>query len=256
MKQVTKIVIVHELLAQDVPKSHIAKQLGVSRRTVIRWTQSIQEHGSLEAFLGYYQQAKKGPRRKRKTDALLKRRIWALREKHYDCCGQKIQYFLEKEYGVQVSVTTIYKVLSEKYQLQSKWKKNQKRGPVPHARAPREVIQMDTVDFGGVFAFTAIDIYSKESDVLLRPSLEAADGQAFLLACMPDVLLVSSTLFKLMAAANSKKSSRTRSPTSACATALPDLTRRMSKHLSRVSTALFVRSVWDGSNIPLPISLN
>ena len=185
MKQVTKIVIVHELLAQDVPKSHIAKQLGVSRRTVIRWTQSIQEHGSLEAFLGYYQQAKKGPRRKRKTDALLKRRIWALREKHYDCCGQKIQYFLEKEYGVQGSVITIYKVLSEKYELRSKWKKNQKRGPVPHARAPREVIQMDTVDFGGVFAFTAIDIYSKESDVLLRPSLEAADGQAFLLACMP-----------------------------------------------------------------------
>jgi len=185
MNQVTKIVIAYELLAQDVPKSHIAEHLGVSRRTVIRWAQSIEKSGSLATFLDEYQQAKRGARKKRKIDALLKRRIWAIREKHHDCCGQKIQYFLEKDYGVRVSVTTIYKVLSEKYELRSKWKKNQKRGPVPNAQAPREVVQMDTVDFGNVFAFTAIDIYSKECDVLLRPSLEAADGQAFLHACMP-----------------------------------------------------------------------
>lgn len=30
---------------------------------------------------------------------------------------------------------------------------------------------MDTVDFGEVFAFTGIDLYSKEADVLLGPSL-------------------------------------------------------------------------------------
>jgi len=181
----TKITIAWELLDQGIPKSHIAKHLDVSRRTIIRWSQAIQDHGDLQTFLNYSHQAKKGPRKKRKIDAILKRRIWAIREKHHDCCGQKIQYFLKKEYGVQVSVTTIYKVLSEKYQLRPKWKKNQKRGPVPHAQAPREVIQMDTVDFGAVFAFTAIDIYSKECDVLLRPSLEAIDGQAFLYACMP-----------------------------------------------------------------------
>jgi len=181
----TKITIAWELLEQGIPKRRIAKHLDISRRTIIRWSQAIQDHGDLQTFLNYYHQAKKGPRKKRKIDAILKRRIWAIREKHHDCCGQKIQYFLKKEYGVQVSVTTIYKVLSEKYQLRPKWKKNQKRGPVPHAQAPREVIQMDTVDFGAVFAFTAIDIYSKECDVLLRPSLEAIDGQAFLYACMP-----------------------------------------------------------------------
>ena len=185
MKQVTKIVMAYELLTQDVPKSHIAKHLGISRRTVIRWAQSIEKRGSLEAFLEDYQQAKKSPRKKRKTDAVLKRRIWALREKHHGCCGQKIQYFLEKDYGVQVSVTTIYKILGEKYEIRSKWKKNQKRGHVPSAQAPREVIQMDTVLFGNVFAFTSVDIFSKESDVLLRPSLEAIDGQVFLQTCMP-----------------------------------------------------------------------
>ena len=44
---------------------------------------------------------------------------------------------------------------------------------------------MDTVDFGDVFAFTAVDIFSKESSVLLRPALEAADGQTFIHYCLP-----------------------------------------------------------------------
>jgi transposase len=180
----TKITIAWELLEQGIPKSHIAKHLGVSRRTIIRWTQAIQEHGDLQSFLEHYQQAKTGSRQKRKTDAILKRRIWGIREKHHQCCGQKIQYFLEKEYDTQVSVTTIYKVLSEKYQLRSKWQKNKLRGPVPAAESARKVVQMDTVLFGDVFAFTAIDIYTRESDVLLRPTLEATDGKAFLDCCM------------------------------------------------------------------------
>jgi len=182
----TKIILAHELLEQGISKTRIAQRLNVSRRTVIRWAQAIEQHGGLEAFLEHYQQAKKGSRRKRKSDAILKRRVWALREKYHQCCGQKIQYFLQKEYQIDVSVTTIYKILSEKYKLRSRWQKNQKRGPIPTAQAARQVVQMDTVVFGDVFAFTAIDIFSKESAVLLRPALEAADGQAFLHNCMPE----------------------------------------------------------------------
>lgn len=181
----TKIILAHELLAEGISKSHIAKHLGVSRRTIIRWAKAIEEHGNLDAFLAHHAQAKKGSRQKRKIDAVLKRRIWALREEHHQCCGQKIQYFLDKEYDQQVSVTTIYKVLSEKYQLRSKWQKNTPRGAVPKAEAARQVVQMDTVLFGSVFAFTAVDIYSKECDVLLRPALGAIDGKAFLEHCMP-----------------------------------------------------------------------
>ena len=180
----TKITMAWELLEQGIPKSHIAKHLGVSRRTIIRWSQAIQGHGDLQSFLDHYQQAKKGSRQKRKIDAILKCHIWAIREKHHQCCGQKIQYFLEKEYGMPVSVTTIYKVLSEKYQLRSKWRKNKPRGPVPAAKSARQVVQMDTVLFGDVFAFTAIDIFTRESDISLRSSLEAVDGKAFLDRCM------------------------------------------------------------------------
>jgi len=181
----TKITIAWELLEQEISKSHIAKYLGVSRRTIIRWSQAIQEHGDLQSFLDHYHRAKKGSRQNRKTDAILKRRIWAIREKYHQCCGQKIQYFLEKEYETQVSVTTIYKVLSEKYKLRSKWQKNKPRGPIPVAKSAREVLQMDTVLFGDVFAFTAIDIFTRESDVLLRSSLESVDGKTFLDHCMP-----------------------------------------------------------------------
>ncbi len=66
----TKIAIAWELLEQEIPKSHIAKHLGVSRRTIIRWSQAIQEHGDLHSFLDHYLQAKKGSRQKRKIDDL------------------------------------------------------------------------------------------------------------------------------------------------------------------------------------------
>ena len=36
-----------------------------------------------------------------------------------------------------------------------------------------------------VFAFTAVDIFSREADVLLRPSLLAVDGEAFLKFTLP-----------------------------------------------------------------------
>jgi transposase InsO family protein len=184
MRQMTKIILAHELLKEKVPKSEIAKHLKVSRRTIIRWSKSIESFGGVNYFLNHHQNAKKGKRKSRKINPFLKRRVYEIREKYYDCCGQKIQYFLKKDYGIQVSVTTIYKILNERYQLRSKWQKNQKRGKIPVAVAPRRVIQMDSVLFGGVFAFTAVDIYTRECDVLLRPALEAVDGQAFLHHCM------------------------------------------------------------------------
>ena len=175
----TKIAIAWEMYESGIPKAHIASRLKVNRETVHIWIKEIAEVGLLE-FLDQYTQAKKGERSKRKIDGLLKSRIYRLREDYRDCCGQKIREFLSEEYGITLSTTTIYKVLGEKYTLRSRWKKNQIRGPVPEAFAPREVIQMDSIDFGAVFAFTAVDIFSKEISVRLYPSLTAKDGLDFL----------------------------------------------------------------------------
>lgn len=179
VNKLTKITIAWELYEQGVPKSHIASQLEVSRETIHIWIKGIQNLGLLE-FLDAYISAKKGERAKRKTDGLLKSRIYKLREENRDCCGQKIKEFLFDEYEIELSVTTIYKILGEKYKLRSKWKHNQKRGPVPYANNPREVVQMDSVDFGEIFAFTGVDIFTKEVSVRLYSSLTAKDGLDFL----------------------------------------------------------------------------
>ena len=102
--------------------------------------------------------------------------VWKIREREYNCCGQKIQYSLVKEHVVHLSVPKIYEILAEKYALRSKWKKNKPRGPIPQAVKPRQVIQMDTITFEELFAFTAVDTFSKEADILLVPALTAEYG--------------------------------------------------------------------------------
>lgn len=179
MSNKSHIVLAWELFNQGVPKLTISKDLGKSRETIHLWIKAVEKHG-LNEFLELYETAKKGPRKGRQTDPILKRRVWEIREEERDCCGQKIQYFLQKKHGQHLSVPKIYEILSEKYVIRSKWKKNKSRGPVPHPQKPREVVQMDTVDFGGIFAFTGIDCFTREIDVLLAPELTSSFGHLFL----------------------------------------------------------------------------
>jgi len=127
---------------------------------------------------------RRGPRRARQVPATIKRLIWALRIREPECCGQKIAYFLEREHQIRLSVPKIYEILAEQYVIRSTWRKNQKQGAVPTASGPRVVIQMDTVALGGVFAFTGIDIYTKEAAVMLRPALTSEVGAVFLQTAM------------------------------------------------------------------------
>ena len=184
MEKITEITLAWELFEQGVPKAHIARHLGRSRETVIIWIQAIQQHG-LKAYLQLHPQANKQPRPVRQVRMSTKQLIWAIRQREKNCCGQKIAYFLQKEHQITLSVPKIYEVLAEKYTLRPKGRKNYKRGDLPQATEPRQVVQTDTVHFGQVFAFTAVDIYSREADVLLRPSLLAVDGAAFLKVAMP-----------------------------------------------------------------------
>jgi transposase InsO family protein len=175
----TLITLCSELYGQGIPKSHIAQRLGKNRETIHIWIRGIEQYGLLE-FLERYRQAKKGERAKRKANLLVKRWVWEIRAREYDCCGQKIQYFLNREHHIHLSVPKIYEVLAEKYVLRPKWHKNKVRGAVPKAIMPREVIQMDTIDFGELYAFTAIDIFTREADILIANELTANLGLRFL----------------------------------------------------------------------------
>lgn len=179
MLNISLITLAGELFDQGVPKSRIATDLGKTRETIHIWVNGIQVYG-LMGFLDRYEQAKKGKRTPRKVNPIIKDWIYQIRDREEDCCGQKIQYFLEKERHFHLGVAKIYEILAEKYQIRSKWKKNKERGPVLHPENPREVVQMDTIDFGRVFAFTAIDCFSREADILLAPQLDSGYGYKFL----------------------------------------------------------------------------
>lgn len=183
MQTLTHMTLAYELAEQGLSHTKIAAHLGRHRETIGLWLKGIAIYG-LSGFLERHTQAKKGPRRARQVPAMIKRLIWELRVREHDCCGQKIAYFLEREYHVRLSVPKIYEILAEKYVIRSKWRKNQKRGAVPTAACARAVIQMDTVAFGHLFAFTGVDIYTKEAEVVLRPTLTSDDGAAFLRTAM------------------------------------------------------------------------
>lgn len=173
---ITKIKICYSLWKSGISPEAIPAELGVHRATVYRWIKGFKLKGK-QKFIRSYKEAKKGRKQPRKKTVLAKVRIYQLRKEYKNCCGQKIQYLLKQKYEMDVSVSTIYRVLRKKYQLRSKWKKYSKRGYVRKGDTPRQVIQTDTVDFGGIYAFTAIDTYTREVSVIVRPTLTAKDGK-------------------------------------------------------------------------------
>lgn len=173
---ITKIEVCKSLLTNGVSPEKIPKQLGIHRATVYRWKRKIDRLG-IRDFIRKYRIAKKSRRRSNKTDVITKVRVLKIRETYHDCCGEKIKHLLKEEYGQNLSVATIYKILGEKYQLRSKWKKYSKRGYVRKGTKPREVVQTDTVDFGELFAFTAIDTYTKEVSVIVKTVLDSNAGK-------------------------------------------------------------------------------
>jgi transposase len=132
MTNETLIILCWELYGQGIPKTRIAERLEKHRETIHLWIKGIQKLGLL-GFLDKYRLAKKGERKRRQVDPILKRHVWEIRDREYDCCGQKIQYFLEQERKVHLSVPKIYEILAEKYVIRSKWKKNKQRGIIPTA---------------------------------------------------------------------------------------------------------------------------
>lgn len=173
---ITKIRICWSLYQNGISPEDIPSQIDVHRATVYRWIKGIKRNGIVK-FNQNYQQAKKGRRRSNKTDIIIKLHIYAIRKEYKNCCGEKIKYFLKKNYHEEVSVSTIYRILNERYTLRSKWKKYSKRGYVHKGSKPREAIQTDTVVLGELFAFTSIDTFTKETSVIIKEELTSKAGR-------------------------------------------------------------------------------
>jgi len=173
MKTISQPELAWELHQAGVRVPAIAQRMGKDRATVYRWLRGIRLGGRRE-FVEDYRGAKKR-RRRRKVNPYLEQRILSLRREHRECCGEKIVYWLAKE-GIHLSRSSVYRVLNKHLQLRARGHRNRPRGPVPRAKGPRQVIQMDTVALGELYAYTAVDTYTREAQVVLLPGLTGADG--------------------------------------------------------------------------------
>lgn len=174
MRNVTIWELAWELISAGVKVGEVAKRLGKHRATIYRWKKGIRYRG-IRRFVKEKKEAKR-KRKRRCLDAIVVRLIKKSRDDHHDWCGEKIVWELKIKYGIKVSRASVYRVLVRYYKLRSQWKKNQARGPQPKAEKPRDVIQADTVDLGGLFAYTAVDIFTREVAVILGETLEAKEG--------------------------------------------------------------------------------
>lgn len=176
METVTQIQVAWELKQAGHSAEEIAAQLGKHRATIYRWFKGIRQRG-IRGYVSYFKQCKRG-HRQRKTHGYVVQRVLSLRREYRDCCGEKVVYLLKQE-GITLSLSSVYRILRQQLVLR-KHRPRFRGHPIQSARRPRQVLQVDTVDLGEVYAYTAIDTFTREAQVVMRPSLEAVDGKAAL----------------------------------------------------------------------------
>lgn len=149
------------------------------RATVYRWFKQIKRIGIME-FLRR-KLVCKVRRPKARTPEYVIQKIVDIRNQ-FGWCGQKIKKELKENHGIVLGLSTIYRWLHKRFTKSAvSVRRYVKHQAIVTASAPREVVEHDTVDLGGgVYAYTAIDIFAKEPSVFIGLNLEMATGaQAF-----------------------------------------------------------------------------
>lgn len=147
------------------------------RSTVYRWLKQIKLVG-IRKFM-YRQLTCKHRRQKSRTAETTIQKIVDIRNE-FGWCGQKIRKELQEHHGITIGLSTVYRWLHARFTRAvvgvKRYKKHQ---AIVTATSPREVVEHDTVDLGGgVYAYTAIDIFTKEPHVIIGTNLEMSTGAA------------------------------------------------------------------------------
>jgi IS30 family transposase len=150
------------------------------RSTVYRWLASIRKLGIRE-FLRHKQTCKVR-RPHAQTPETTIQKIVDIRNE-FGWCGAKIRKELKENHGIAIGLSTIYRWLHKRFtKAVVGVQKYKKHTALVTATKPREVIEHDTVDLGGkrahVYAYTAIDIFTKEPSVYIARDLEMSTGAA------------------------------------------------------------------------------
>lgn len=153
----------------------ITTVLTKDRATIYRWIKRIKRLGIRE-FLRR-KAVCKVRRPRAQTPEYVIQKIVDIRNE-FGWCGQKIRKELKENHAITLGLSTIYRWLHKRFTTATvgvqKYRKHQ---AIVTASKPREVVENDTVDLGGgVYAYTAIDIFSKEPSVYIGANLEMSTG--------------------------------------------------------------------------------
>jgi len=154
---------------------NITQVLGRDRSTIYRWLKAIKLKG-IRKFLRDKQTAKHR-RPTAQTPEYIIQKIIDIRNQ-FGWCGAKIRKELQENHGISLALSTIYRWLRRRFtRAVVDVRSYKKHKALVAANNPREVIEHDTVDLGGgVYAYTAIDIFSKELNVVIDTNLEMSTG--------------------------------------------------------------------------------
>lgn len=145
------------------------------RATVYRWLKQIKLVG-IRKFLQRQKTAKYRRPRSQTPETTIQKIVDIRNE--FGWCGAKIRKELKENYDISLALSTIYRWLHRRFTKAAVGiQKYQKHKALVTANNPREVVEHDTVDLGGgVYAYTAIDIFTKEPSVVIGTNLEMGTG--------------------------------------------------------------------------------
>lgn len=155
--------------------NNITQVLERDRSTIYRWLKSIKLKG-IQKFLRD-KKTVKYRRPSAQTPEYIIQKIVDIRNQ-FGWCGAKIRKELQENHGISLALSTIYRWLHRRFTRAAVGiQKYKKHKALVTADNPREVVEHDTVDLGGgVYAYTAIDIFSKEPSVVIDANLEMSTG--------------------------------------------------------------------------------
>lgn len=153
----------------------ITQAVGRHRATVYRWIKGI-KHIGIREFLRRKLECKHRRPAARTPETTIQK-IVDIRVT-FGWCGAKIQKELKEHHNIRIGLSTIYRWLHRRFTKATVGvKRYHKHQALVTANGPRQVIEHDTVDLGGgVYAYTAIDIFSKEPSIRIATDLEMGTG--------------------------------------------------------------------------------
>lgn len=175
MRTLTQYEVAWNMYQADSTIEQITIVLIKDRSTIYRWIAKIKRVGIREFLRRKLVCKVRRPRAQ--TPEYIIQKIVDIRHE-FGWCGQKIRKELSEIYGISIGLSTIYRWLHKRFTRAAvgvaRYTKHQ---AIVVATKPREVVENDTVDLGGgVYAYTAIDIFTKEPSVFIGQNLEMVTG--------------------------------------------------------------------------------